>query len=252
MRVPLLLAAAAISLTLSCETALAKPAKAKAAKSPDYYDIKDTENVAIINDPWESFNQPIFKFNVAFDRYLFKPFISAYDVIPKEVRSGIGNILSNLTEPLNVIHGVLQLKPNVAFTSFWRFVLNSSFGLGGWRDFARDDAGLKYMGQNLGKTLGYYGVPAGPYVVLPILGPSSVRDTTGRVGDWFADPVTWVEQDVTDSGWTSVAHAAIRGIDARDKNSGVIEHLYYESLDPYAATRSAYRQHEKFAEHSKE
>lgn len=246
MRRSLLLAVTALSLVITCEPALAKGTK-KHAKSADYYDMKDTVNSAAVQDPWEGFNHSIFSFNVAFDRYLFKPFISAYDVIPKDVRGGIGNFLSNLTEPLNVIHGLLQFKPNVAFTSFWRFMLNSTFGLGGWRDFARDNAHLNYMDQNLGKTLGYWGLPAGPYVVLPILGPSSVRDTTGRIGDWFADPIGWPEDT-----WVSVSQAVATGIDTRDSKASVIEQLYYESLDPYAATRSAYRQHEKHDAESKE
>jgi len=252
MRVPFLVVVAAFSLAVTSEPVFAKSAKNKPLKSQDYYDAKDSDNVAAINDPWESFNQPIFNFNLAFDRYFFKPFISVYDVIPQDARSGIGHVLTNLTEPLNVIHGILQLKPNVTFTSFWRFLLNSTFGLGGWRDFAYDNAKLKYMNQNMGKTLGYWGAPAGPYVVLPILGPSSVRDTTGKLGDWFADPVTWIEADITDSNWTSFGHAVLRGIDTRSSKASVIEHLYYESLDPYAATRSAYRQHEKHAEKSKE
>lgn len=252
MRALFLLVAAVFLLTTTGEPAYAKRAKSKRLQPEDYYDIKDNDNVALLNDPWEEFNQPIFRFNLAFDRYFMTPFVSAYNVLPQDTRSGIGHMLTNLTEPLNVIHGILQLKPNVAFSSFWRFILNSTYGLGGWRDFAWDNARLKYMNQNLGKTMGYWGAPAGPYVVLPILGPSSVRDTAGRVGDWFADPVIWAETEITDSSWTSVGHAALRGVDTRSAKASIIEHLYYETLDPYAAVRSAYRQRERHEEKSKE
>jgi phospholipid-binding lipoprotein MlaA len=206
-----------------------------------YYDIKDTASTLESNDPWEGFNRPIFDFNVGFDRYVMKPFIYAYDVIPAPARHRFGDFLNNLGEPLNVVHGVLQLDPEASFTSLWRFILNSTLGFGGLRDFAGEDAGLKDINQNLGKTLGAWGVPTGPYVVLPILGPSSVRDTTGKIGDSFADPIGW-----NMNMWWKAGQGAANGIDARDRNAGIIEQLYYESLDPYAATRSAYRQNEAF------
>lgn len=239
----MLFAAMAVSATFLSEPALARDTPQYDSK---YYDMRDDAINPSMDDPWEHFNQHIFTFNVFFDRHIFKPFIQAYDKIPAPVRHRFSDFLTNLSEPLNCLHGILQLKPNVAFTSFWRFVLNTTFGLGGINDFARDSANLYNMDQNLGKTLGWWGVGAGPYVVLPILGPSSVRDTTGKVGDWFLDPVGWYEDT-----WTSVAQAAADGIDTRDQKSGVIDHLYYQSLDPYVATRSAYRQHETFEAQSK-
>lgn len=209
--------------------------------------FKDDQESLESYDPWEDVNRPVFQFNLGFDRYVAKPFISAYDVIPADGRRAVSNVLGNLGEPLNAIHGVLQLNPKVAFTSIWRFILNTTFGFVGIRDFAREDAKLYHTDENLGRTLGHWGVPAGPYVVLPILGPSSVRDTTGKVGDWFADPVGWEE-----TTWASAGQAIADGIDTRDSNAGLIEHLYYESLDPYVATRSSFRQHEAFKARNKE
>ena len=237
----------AISTATFCYPAMAGTKHKTSVDDDKYYDIKQAASGEESSDPWEGFNRPIFSFNLGFDKYVAKPFISAYDVIPAPARHRFGDFLSNLGEPLNFIHGVLQLNPKVAFTSMWRFILNTTFGLGGLRDFAREDAGLHRMDENLGKTLGYWGVPTGTYVVLPILGPSSVRDTTGKVGDWFADPVGWEENT-----WWSVGQAVADGVDTRDSNAGVVEHLYYESLDPYVATRSAYRQHEAFKSSSKE
>jgi len=242
MRSSFLCALTLISATALCSPAMAASSKHRADANDDkYYDIKDTQSANASEDPWESFNRPIFDFNVGFDRHIAKPFISAYDVIPVEGRHAFGNFLSNLGEPLNCIHGILQLDPGAAFTSLWRFILNTTFGLGGIRDFAREEAGLHKYEENLGKTLGVWGAPTGPYVVLPILGPSSVRDTSGKVGDWFLDPVGWEE-----TTWMSVGQAVADGVDARDRNAGIIEHLYYDSLDPYSATRSAYQQHEAF------
>ncbi len=246
MRLSLILLLTAFSLSVTCESALAKTAK-HPKHSKGYYDMKEDVVAPDVNDPWEGFNHPIFDFNVGFDRHVFKPVITVYDYVPHPVRHSISNFLSNLTEPLNFVHGVLQLNPKVAFTSLWRFILNTTFGLAGLDDFAKEKANLHGMDQNLGKTLGHWGVPSGPYVVLPIIGPSSVRDTTGKVGDWFADPVGWV-----DDTWVEVGRSAADGIDARDTQAQVVEHLYYDSLDPYTATRSAYRQHEKFEDSSKE
>ena len=242
MRTSSLYVMTALSALVLCQPAMAASKHSKSdADEAKYYDMKEAPLAN--DDPWEDFNRPIFSFNLGFDQYVAKPFISAYDVIPAPGRHRVSDFLSNLGEPLNFIHGVLQLNPKVAFTSLWRFILNTTFGLGGLRDFAGEDAGLHKMNENLGRTLGYWGAPTGPYVVLPILGPSSVRDTSGKVGDWFLDPIGWAEDT-----WTAVGQAAADGIDSRDRNAGVVEHLYYESLDPYVATRSAYRQHEIFKE----
>lgn len=246
MRLRFVLLATALSLGLTAADASAKTPHHKAS-DPGYYDMKDEAVAPENNDPWQGFNHPIFDFNVAFDRHIFKPAITAYDYVPHGIRHSISNFLSNLTEPLNTVHGILQLNPKIAFTSIWRFILNTTFGLGGLDDFARENGGLHNMDQNLGKTLGRWGVPTGPYVVLPILGPSSVRDTTGKVGDWFADPVAWV-----DDTWVEVGRSVADGFVSRDNNADVIQSLYYDSLDPYTATRSAYRQHERFEETSGE
>ncbi len=228
---------------------LSQPALAKSSKSKDkfdsskYYDLKESENTAASNDPWEGFNRPVFSFNLFFDRNVFKPLIQGYDVIPQVGRTKIGNFLCNLGEPLNAIHGVLQGSPKIAFTSLWRFILNSTFGLGGINDFARDSAGLHNMEQTLGSTFGSWGIPSGPYLVLPIIGPSSARGAVGMAGNWALDPLNYL---VTD--WAMLGERAAEGVDYRDSQSGIIEHLYYDSLDPYVATRSAYLQHEAFAE----
>lgn len=243
MRLSLAILLTVLSMGVTCDSAFAK--KAKSTKS--YYDIKDEVVAYEPNDPWESFNKPIFNFNVGFDRHVLKPVITAYDYIPRPVRGSISNFLSNLNEPFNFVHGILRLDPEIAFTSFWRFVLNSSFGLAGLDDFALKNAKLAGMNQSLNNTLAYYGVGSGPYLVIPVIGPSSLRDAPSRVADWFIDPVSYIGEPLVLAG-----RAVANGIDARDRQAVVIDQLYYDSIDPYSASRSAYRQHEVFKKKTNE
>lgn len=192
-------------------------------------------------DPIKPVNQATFWFNLKADRWVIKPIATAYHQIPSWGRAGIDNFLTNLSEPSNTVNGVLQLNPKIAFTSFWRFTLNSTFGFAGFRDFAGQNAGLKEQDTDFGKTLGRYGVPDGAYVVLPLVGPSTVRDTAGKAVDWFADPVGWFETTPE-----AIAQTTADGIVTRDENDAVVKQLYYQSLDPYAATRAAYLQHQAF------
>ena len=204
---------------------------ATAPNSDDPFDARD---------PIKPVNQAVFSFNLEADRWVIKPVTTVYHHIPDWGRSGISNFLTNLSEPSNVVNGALQLDPNITFTSFWRFALNSTFGLGGLRDFAGEN-GLKYQDQDFGKTLGRYGVIDGAYVVLPLAGPSTVRDTSGKVVDWFIDPVGWFLNTPE-----TIAQITADGISTRDEQSAIIEQLYYQSLEPYSATRAAYLQHEAF------
>jgi phospholipid-binding lipoprotein MlaA len=247
MRLSFIILLSAFTLSVTCESALAKTAKHSKA-TREYYDVKDDVIAVETNDPWESLNKPIFNFNLMFDRHVFKPAITVYDNVPHSIRRSISNFLSNLYEPFNAMHGILQLNPDITFTSLWRFILNSTFGLAGLQDFAADNAHLYNMRQNLGKTLGRWGVPSGPYVVLPILGPSSVRDATGQVVDWFVDPV----RIAVDNSTFNIVQGVATGIDARDRNAKIIDQLYYDSLDPYASSRSVYLQNEKFQETSRQ
>lgn len=237
-------------ITLAAATLLiSQPAFAKSSKTKSkfdeskYYDLKESEMVAASNDPWEGFNRPIFNFNLFFDRNVFKPILYGYDFIPQVGRSKISNFLTNLGEPLNTIHGLLQLNPKVTFTSMWRFILNTTFGLGGINDFARDNAGLKNMEQTLGGTFGVWGIGSGPYLVLPIIGPTSARGAVGMAGNWALDPLNYLIKPLE-----LTAERAAEGLEYRDSQAPIIEHLYYESLDPYVATRSAFQQNSAFKE----
>ena len=193
-----------------------------------------------LQDPIKPFNEAVFNFNLGADRHVIKPVASTYHQLPNWMRGSIGNFLSNLDEPGNAVNGVLQLNPNIAFTAFWRFVLNTTVGFGGLRDFAGEN-GLKNKDTDFGKTLGSYGVADGAYVVLPLAGPSTVRDTAGIAVDWFLDPVGWLLTTPE-----TVAQVVAGGIATRDGEDAIIDQLYYESLEPYTSTRAAYLQHQAF------
>lgn len=191
-------------------------------------------------DPIKPVNQQIFAFNLVADKNVIKPVAETYHNVPEVARSAVGNFLSNLSEPANFVNGVLQLNPEVALTALWRFVLNTTYGLGGLRDFASEN-GLRPKDTNFGKTLGRYGLDEGAYVVLPIIGPSTVRDTFGKAVDWVIDPVG-LALNLPES----IAQTVADGVSTRDSDAAIINQFYYESFEPYSATRAAYLQHQAF------
>jgi phospholipid-binding lipoprotein MlaA len=189
-------------------------------------------------DPYKPVNEKIFTFNLYADKWVIGPVAHAYHEVPDEGRAAVSNFLTNLSEPLQVIDTTFQGNLQGAGISLWRFILNSTFGFGGLRDFAGEN-GLPYQDQDFGKTLGTWGIDQGPYVVLPLVGPSTTRNTGGYVVDWFADPVGWYENT-----WTDVGQTVADGIVTRDEQDAIVDQLYYQSLEPYSATRAAYLQHE--------
>lgn len=191
------------------------------------------------NDPLESMNRNIFAFNEVADEFVIEPVAKGYRyVTPDELRSRIGNVSDNLLEPLSMVNSFLQGDFQGGMTNFWRFVLNTTVGVGGMNDVAAT-AGLKPRREDFGQTLAVWGVGEGPYVVLPILGPSSLRDTGGLAADWFLDPMHYAIDDTT----TEVTIAIARGIIVRERLINVMDDVQETSLDPYVTLRSMYRQH---------
>jgi len=136
-----------------------------------------------LNDPWESVNRSIFSFNEGLDAYVAKPIAQGYQAItPTVVDTGISNFFSNLEDVLIVFNDLFQLKPVQAASDTARFAVNTTLGLLGFIDVA-SHMGLVKHNEDLGQTLGYWGVGAGPYVMLPVLGPSNLRDSFGLAGD---------------------------------------------------------------------
>ena len=188
-------------------------------------------------DPMEPWNRGVYKFNDAVDRAVLKPAAQAYDfVTPTPVQTGVNNFFNNLSDAWSTVNSLMQFKGQEAMNSFWRFTINSTFGLGGLLDIATE-AQIPRVKQDFGLTLAHYGVQSGPYVVLPLLGPSTLRDTIARPVDSFGNPVGHLD----DVG----ARNALLGLDVvstRDKYMEVSDLRDQIALDPYVFTRDAYLQ----------
>lgn len=192
------------------------------------------------NDPLEPMNRTIFKFNDAADRYVAHPIATTYvKVTPAPVRTAISNFFSNIGDINNFANNLLQLKFGDAAEDFMRLVFNSTFGLGGLIDWATP-SGLPKHNQDFGLTLGHYGVPAGAYLVLPLLGPSSVRDSTTWIASIPLNPATYLPLDA------SVAMWGVHFISARADLLGATDILSQAALDKYAFVRDAYTQRRQY------
>lgn len=192
-------------------------------------------------DPLEGINRGIYKFNDVTDRYAMQPVAKAYKAVaPSPVRTGISNFFSNLGTLTTVVNDLLQFKFAQAFTDAGRFVINSTFGLAGFIDVASMDK-IEHHHEDFGQTLGHWGVGPGPYLVLPILGPSSVRDATGLVFDTAtSDPITYLHN----TGQIR-AHNQVRALQLLDKRTQLLDAtdlVDNASIDPYAFMRDAYMQ----------
>jgi len=192
-------------------------------------------------DPLEGINRGIYKFNDVADRYAMKPVAKAYKAVaPSPVRTGISNFFSNLGTLTTVVNDLLQLKFAQAFTDAGRFVINSTFGIAGFIDVASMDNVPKHQ-EDFGQTLGYWGVGSGPYLVLPIVGPSTVRDASGLFIDTVtSDPITYLHN----TGQIR-AHNQVRAVQLLDKRTQLLDAtdlVDNASIDPYAFMRDAYLQ----------
>ncbi|HEY1146302.1 MAG TPA: VacJ family lipoprotein [Allosphingosinicella sp.] len=194
------------------------------------------------NDPYEGFNRSVWGFNRAVDKVALKPAATVYrTVTPVPARRGLGRVFANLAEPFSFINSLLQGRPDRAFNALGRFVINTTIGVGGLADHA-SDLGLPPTPEDFGQTLAVRGARKSPYLVLPILGPSTVRDAVGTAVRFAADPA----QILIDSELTRTQNAGVtaaRVIDGRAQASETGADAFLKtSADPYAAARSAYLQ----------
>jgi len=188
-------------------------------------------------DPFEPFNRGVYRFNEAVDDAVLKPVATAYqDVVPSMVRTGVNNFFGNLGEAWNFVNNVAQLKAQRSAESFMRLNVNTVFGLGGLLDIATE-VGIERHRADFGQTLGYWGVPAGPYLMLPLLGPSTVRDTAVLPVDRWGDPLSHMN-DVAARNSLTVLNA----VDTRSVYLRVTRMLEDAALDKYSFTRDAYLQ----------
>ena len=189
-------------------------------------------------DPWEPFNRSVFEFNEGLDAYLLKPVVAGYRfVLPEFVRDGIYNFFSNYNDIYTALYNLLQGKPDYAFNDFMRVVVNTTMGLGGLIDLATP-GGLEKHKEDWGQTLGVWGVPSGPYVVLPFFGPSNVRDTFGTVADLESD---YLFSFVKDIGLRN-SITGLRVVNARNTYYEAGDLLDGAAIDKYSFVRDAYIQ----------
>ncbi len=193
----------------------------------------------LINDPFEPINRGTFWVNDKLYFYLFKPIAKGYRlVLPRPVRVSFGNFFFNLTTPIRAGNALLQFKLRAFGTEVYRFVINSTFGVLGFFDLADSVAGVKPSVEDFGQTMGFYGVGHGFYLVLPVVGPSSLRDASGSFIDSFADPMRYANLETLEYfglKWFDVENRL--SLD-RDTYEGIVQ----DSLDPYLFIRSAYAQ----------
>lgn len=187
-------------------------------------------------DPIEPVNRVVYKFNDTADRYVLQPVARGYDKItPDPVQRSVGNFFDNLREPITIANSALQLKFDSFNVSLGRFMVNSTAGVVGLFDVATV-VGIDDPDEDLGQTLGYWGLGQGPYLVLPFLGPSSGRDATAFFGDQFFYPFTYVDEDYNYVVWSL---RALELIDYRASLLGFEETLA-QQFDPYAFMRGYY------------
>lgn len=188
-------------------------------------------------DPWEPFNRSMWTFNEGLDKAVLRPVAETYkEVTPNLVRRGVNNFFANLTDLWSFVNNSLQLKPREAMESLTRFNLNTFFGLGGLLDIA-SEAGIERHREDFGQTLGRWGVPSGPYLVVPLLGPSTLRDTAARAINATGDPVYYVS-DVVKRNSLYV----LRVVDLRASLLRAGNVLEEAALDRYTFTRDVYLQ----------
>ena len=205
-----------------CGTAPVRQEPEIPAKRPVSEYVKPDETAAVdAYDPWEPMNRRIYNFNAIFDNYVFLPVVQAYEfVLPVFVQKGITNFFNNLTEVTNLTNSLLQFKFEKAVNTFGRIVINTTVGLGGVIDVATTVDGIPREDEDFGQTLGFYGLGPGPYLVLPILGPSNLRDTGGLVADSVVYSMM-ISQLIAELGmddtYEDVLNYSLTGIYAIDK-----------------------------------
>ncbi len=215
--------------------------------SEDYFeiDIKSKNNQA--SDPFEKINRKIFTFNDYIDRYFLEHIAKGYrKYLPKIFRNVIRNFITNISLPLSITNSLLQGKVENSLSSSSAFLINTTIGIGGLFDIA-NNKGIKYNREDFGQTLGRYGFPNGPYLMLPLFGPSNLRDFSGWVINKSIDPFNLNllriggDYNIISNNLRS-SFSSISVIDGRESLIKIIEDLRSDSFDPYSTIKSAYTQ----------
>tara|TARA_A100001015_G_scaffold251302_1_gene290219 strand:+ start:527 stop:1270 length:744 start_codon:yes stop_codon:yes gene_type:complete len=207
----------------------------------------NTQNAKAANECFEGVSRSIFKFNMAFDKTVLKPIAKGYNKLPDPIKNGTSNFTSNIATLLSIPNSLLQGNLNQVGHSTGSFLVNSTVGVLGILNPA-EKMGLKPHKEDVGQTLGTYGVGPGCYLVLPILGPSTARDSFGLIADTFVDPfahVTIRENELLGVSGNDIDYFSVKGVtavDFRADNNRNFESLEKNSLDLYSSFKSVYLQ----------
>ena len=192
-------------------------------------------------DPYERLNRKSYAVFRYLDRMAIRPAAAVFyaHAVPKPARTGLHNVIQNVGEPIVFFNDVLQLHPDAAVQTAARFAMNSTIGVAGLTDPASSSS-LPYHQNSFGTTLGRYGVPPGPFIFIPVIGPSDVRDLVGSGVDTLSDPLTWINYGAR---WpVNTAKTVIGGLDTRANADAQLKQLDAMATDPYASIRSLYLQ----------
>ncbi|MCB0309970.1 MAG: VacJ family lipoprotein [Bdellovibrionales bacterium] len=235
------LLAVAILPALGCSTTQ--------TETPELEQVVENQDLepAPIYDPWEKVNRKIFWFNDKVDVNVLEPIAKGYDeLLPDRIQTGVGNFFENLRYPTYLVSDLVQFKFSQALHHTGRFLLNTTVGVLGVLDVAAD-AGLEKHEEDFGVALAYHGLPSGPYVVIPFIGPSNIRDALGRVVDFATSPFYWYSS-IVDVHWQEdwAITSGAKGLDLIDQRADLIEGIESaksSSLDYYLFMQSAYYQY---------
>ncbi|OOZ41519.1 hypothetical protein BOW52_04490 [Solemya elarraichensis gill symbiont] len=222
--------------------AFSLPAVAQEATQPPAVAEEVVVDEIVINDPWVGFNRSMYKFNDGLDKAIIAPAARGYRaVVPKPIRQGVSNFFENLADIIAAINNLLQGKPKEALSDTARVLVNTTLGVGGLFDIA-SRMKLEKHHEDFGQTLAVWGVKNGPYIVLPILGPSTLRDTTGTIVDVSMHPLSTVNED-------EIIYSTV-GLYVVDERAELLEAsdiMEQAALDPYIFQRDAYYQSRQHA-----
>jgi phospholipid-binding lipoprotein MlaA len=214
------------------------------------HDVPKEQQGFYVYDPWETMNRGIYNFNAVFDQYVFLPVVRGYEfVLPEFAQKGVSNFFKNLTEVTNLMNSLLQLKVDKFGSTTSRIVINTTLGVGGLFDVATA-GGFQRANEDFGQTLGYYGLGPGPYLVLPILGPSNLRDTAGLAVDtvvyslMIQQLIDLADLDSPEDDIVNYGLTALYAIDKRHNES----FRYFMTGSPFEYTfvRKLYTLHREF------
>ena len=226
-------------ITAAKDAAQAQDDEAEADEDFDLLEEEIADQMVEIADPLEPFNRTMYGLNDILYFWVVKPCaMTCEQVVPEPARIGISNFFQNLTTPVRFVNCLLQGKGDAAGTEFNRFVINTTAGVLGFGDPARDQHGLEPAEEDMGQTLAVAGFDNGFYIVWPLLGPSTARDSVGMVGDMFLNPVFYVEHTET-----AISISAVNFTNESSFHIGEYEAFKSESLDPYVAMRDIYIQY---------